>query len=146
MDLDRELPFSLNAALEHITPFSPFPTETLLNIFKFACTASAKTALTLCLASKHFNVLATPLLFRSISARGSKEMLKLADCLEKNSHIPSMVRHLFLSQRGLKDYEGEAWDTYDSLQPDELAPLSHTSYRIIALLINRFKQAWQKCI
>lgn len=90
MDIDRELPFSLTAALEHITPFPPFPTEILLNIFDLACT-NPKTALTLCLVNRRFNVLAKPLRFCSISAWGCKEMLNLVDCLEKNPHIVPMV-------------------------------------------------------
>lgn len=132
MEFDRELPFSLNTALEFITPFSPFPTEILLNIFEFACITSAKTARTLCLISKHVNALATPLLFRSISACGNEEMQGLVGCLEKNSHIPPMVRHLFLSRCGLDDYRGEGCGDYD--QPDERFLFFHTSHRIIALL------------
>lgn len=87
MVTNQELPLSLNAALELITPFPPFPAEILLNIVELACT-SAKNALTLCLVSKHFNALATPLLYRFVSARGFKEVQDLIDYLEKNPRIP----------------------------------------------------------
>lgn len=134
MDIDRELTFSPIIALEHVMPFPPFPTEVLLDIFDLACT-SPKTALTLCLISRRFNALVTPFLYRSISARGIKEMLKLIDHLEKNRHIPPMVRNLFLSQRDPKGYKGEEYRSYLHLrEKDELVLLSHTSQRIIALL------------
>lgn len=135
MDVDLELPLSLNAAFERTTPFPPFPTEILLNIFELACIHNTKTALTLCFVSKHFNDLATPLLFRSISACGSEEMLRLADCLERNPHIPPMVRDLFISQRGPEDYKEVGYNTHHLPKGmGELRLLCHTSPRIITLL------------
>lgn len=125
MEIDRELPFSPSVALEHIIPFPPFPTKLLLNIFDLAC-SSPKTALTLCLASKHFNALARSFLFRSISVCGSEETQGLVDFLEKNPLIPPMVRHLFLSQCAPRDR--------DDPDSDKLLVLSHTSQRIITLL------------
>lgn len=129
MEIDRELPSSLNAALERITP-PPFPTEILLDIFEFASIASAKTALALCLVSKEFNALATPFLYRSISACGHGEMLVLIDRFEKNTHFPPMVRNLFLAQCGPRDYKKIVFD----VQPDEPLLLSDASRRIITLL------------
>ncbi|KDQ17261.1 hypothetical protein BOTBODRAFT_185967 [Botryobasidium botryosum FD-172 SS1] len=99
MQFDRELPFSPVCRLDALDPFPPLPTELILVILELACMDGGQTARTLCLVSKHFYVLAKPLLFCSIAVCGVDQIEAFSHRLEQDPLAPATVRHLFISER-----------------------------------------------
>jgi hypothetical protein len=77
-------------------PFNICPNEINLHIIDFACSDGGISAHALCLVSKDFNSIASPLIWRSVSVSGVKRLRNFAARIEENPSLATLVEDIFI--------------------------------------------------